>query len=260
MQINEYQLRIIVFLLVIGIISILEICFKRRESSLKKRKLSNIILHIFNIIFMRSVVIISAVTVADYGNANHLGLFHRLTLPPELTFILSILILDFLIYFQHYLSHKVSILWRLHSLHHSDPHFDWTTSLRFHPLEIFLSLGYKSFFILLLGISADAIIIFAALLNSMAIFNHGNYKINLKFDSLLRFFIVTPDMHRIHHSIINSEKHSNFGFNLSLWDRMFKTYVRDPEKGYRHMEIGLDSTSKNDPQGVLDYLKWPFKK
>lgn len=259
MELQEYQLRILIFCIVISIISLFEIFFKRRNNIIKKRKLHNLFLHLTNIVFSRLFFATAAMGVASYAQTNNLGLFNYFTLNKTFVFIISIIILDFLIYFQHLIAHKIKILWKLHSLHHSDPDYDWTTSLRFHPLEILFSLMYKSFFVILLGIPPYAIIIFEALLNSMAIFNHGNYKIPLPLDKILRFFVVTPDMHRVHHSIVPREKHSNFGFNLSIWDRFFGTYVRDPDKSYTDMTIGLNIDSKNDPQNLKAYLLWPFK-
>ena len=158
------------------------------------------------------------------------------------------------------MTHKIPILWRLHKVHHSDRDLDASSALRFHPLEIMLSMIYKCVLVLLIGPAVIAILIFEIILNASAIFNHANLALPLWLDRLLRPFIVTPDMHRVHHSIIVSETDSNFGFNFSLWDRLFKTYQEAPEAGHSAMTIGLSEHQTDAPSHLLWSLKLPFAK
>jgi sterol desaturase/sphingolipid hydroxylase (fatty acid hydroxylase superfamily) len=148
-------------------------------------------------------------------------------------------VLDLAVWFQHLVSHKVPIFWRIHRVHHADSEMDATTALRFHPIEILLSFIWKGLVIVLLGGPVEAVLIFEIVLNASAVFGHANVRIPSKFDWLLRLLIVTPDMHRIHHSVVRRETDSNYGFYLSVWDRLFGTYVEAPEKGHEKMEIGL---------------------
>jgi sterol desaturase/sphingolipid hydroxylase (fatty acid hydroxylase superfamily) len=183
------------------------------------------------------------------------GLFFRLQLPEYLEIFLSILILDLAIYFQHILFHKISFLWPLHRVHHSDIDLDFTSALRFHPLEIIFSFGYKLLFIYLFGISFLAVLIFEIILNFIAMFNHSNINIHTRFEGILRLFVVTPQMHIIHHSIKKNESDSNFGFNLSIWDRLFKTYTK---KFISNGRIGNSRFQKSEDQKIIELIKQPF--
>jgi sterol desaturase/sphingolipid hydroxylase (fatty acid hydroxylase superfamily) len=176
-----------------------------------------------------------AVSAAKQG----VGLLHWMSAPPWAAAAVTLLVLDFAIYLQHVMVHAVPVLWRLHRVHHADLGFDATTGLRFHPIEIFLSLGYKMAVIMLLGAVPWAVVAFEAVLNASSIFNHGNVAIPEWIDRWLRWFIVTPDMHRIHHSTRVVETNSNFGFSFSWWDRLCGTYRVQPALGQVGMEIGL---------------------
>jgi sterol desaturase/sphingolipid hydroxylase (fatty acid hydroxylase superfamily) len=167
------------------------------------------------------------------------GLFHQLDWPIWLEFMLAILIFDFAIWAQHVITHKVPILWRLHRVHHADRDMDVTTAIRFHPVEIALSMLLKIGLVYLIGPSVLAIVVFEILLNGTAMFNHSNLKLQLGFDRVLRLILVTPDMHRVHHSVHRHEHDSNYGFSLSLWDRLFGTYIAQPEAGHDEMDVGL---------------------
>jgi sterol desaturase/sphingolipid hydroxylase (fatty acid hydroxylase superfamily) len=168
------------------------------------------------------------------------GVFNNVALPYWLEVALSAALLDFVIYLQHVMFHAVPALWRLHMMHHADMDYDVTTGTRFHPIEIMISMGIKFGAIALLGAPAMGVIIFEVLLNGTAMFNHGNFFIPLGIDRLLRLFVVTPDMHRVHHSVFPSEANSNFGFNLPWWDRLMGTYRAQPSRGHEGMTIGLN--------------------
>jgi sterol desaturase/sphingolipid hydroxylase (fatty acid hydroxylase superfamily) len=168
------------------------------------------------------------------------GVFNAMNLPYWLAVGLSVMLLDFVIYLQHVMFHSVPTLWRLHMMHHADLDFDLTTGVRFHPIEIIISMGIKFAAIVLLGAPGLAVVLFEVLLNGTAMFNHGNFHIPLGLDRLLRWFVVTPDMHRVHHSVFPSETNSNFGFNLPWWDRIMATYRAQPSRGHLDMTIGLN--------------------
>ena len=171
--------------------------------------------------------------------------------------VFSILLLDLLIYIQHVLSHKVDFLWRFHKIHHSDLDMDVTTALRFHPIEIVLSFFYKAFFIYVFCISIEAIFLFEIILSSMALFNHSNIKLPKKLDRFFQYVFVTPVFHTVHHSQVSAQMNSNYGFNLSIWDRIFKTYK---EVHYKAIHIGLIEFSQNGQLLILKLLKFPFER
>lgn len=170
----------------------------------------------------------------------NLGLFNILTLPITLEIILALILLDMSIYIQHVLSHRIPLLWRLHRVHHADPDLDVTSGTRFHPLEIILSTFYKCFWIFILGPSVGSVVLFEILLNAFALFNHSNLYIPLGLDRFIRWFVVTPEMLRIHHSTLKKEYNTNFGFNLSIWDRLYRTYTNVPTLKQEEMNIGLE--------------------
>lgn len=190
---------------------------------------------------------------------NSWGLFNQLTLPIEVVISFSIILLDGIIYWQHRIFHIVPWLWRLHRLHHSDLEFDTTTALRFHPIEMLISLAIKASAIMLLGIPATAVLIFEIILNALALFNHANIHLPEKLDSLLRRLIVTPDMHRVHHSIIVKESSTNYGFNLSLWDKIFGSYLQDSAAGQKAMIFGLQGCSHEQQKTLGQLLLQPIK-
>ena len=181
-----------------------------------------------------------AVGMAELAENRSWGLFHGLNAPFWLAFIATLLLLDLTIYAQHVAFHKIPLLWRLHRMHHTDLDFDVTTALRFHPLEIALSMLLKLAVVVLLGASPVAVMLFEVILNATALFNHGNVRLSRKLDRALRWVLVTPDMHRVHHSIHREETDSNFGFNLPWWDRLFGTYRDQPRDGHAGMTIGLE--------------------
>jgi sterol desaturase/sphingolipid hydroxylase (fatty acid hydroxylase superfamily) len=236
---NESSIRLVAFLSVFLFIAIWEIFSPRRPLNTPKsnRWLTNIGITILNTLVVRSFISLSAVKFAasDYNP----GLLNQFTLPFPVAVIISILLLDLIIYFQHVIFHAFPPLWRLHMIHHADLDIDVTTGLRFHPLEIILSQAIKIAAIILIGPPVLSVVLFEILLNGTSMFNHGNIRIPVKIDRILRLIVVTPDMHRVHHSVVIRETNSNFGFNFPLWDRLFGTYRPQPAAGHEKMVLGL---------------------
>jgi sterol desaturase/sphingolipid hydroxylase (fatty acid hydroxylase superfamily) len=199
-----------------------------------------------------------AVGVAGLAEARNWGLWHGLDAPFELAFVASLLALDLVIYAQHVLFHKLPLLWRLHRMHHTDLDFDVTTALRFHPLEIVLSMLIKLAAVVLLGAQPVAVMLFEVILNATAMFNHGNVRLPERWDRALRWLVVTPDMHRVHHSVRPEETDRNFGFNLPWWDRLFGTYRDQPRDGHAGMTIGLEYFRDRRATTLTGLLLQPF--
>lgn len=246
-QQHEVFIRLGFFFSILLIMSLWEVFAPRRTLSVSKktRWFSNLAIVILDSILIRLLFPMAAVGVAFFAKQHQMGLFYVVFPFNEMArIILSVIILDLVIYFQHLMFHAVPLFWRMHRMHHTDLDFDVTTGLRFHPFEIILSMLIKFAVILLIGAPALAVIIFEILLNATSMFNHGNVKMPFKLDKIIRLFIVTPDMHRVHHSDIVEETNSNFGFNLSLWDRIFGTYKAQPKRGHEAMTIGLTSIRK----------------
>jgi len=238
---HEITLRALSFALIFILIALWEIRTPRRTltTSKKKRWFTNLSIIAMNPLLIRLVFPVFAVEMAQTAQANGWGLLNYLGTPSVIAVPAGIIVLDLVIYLQHVMFHAVPLLWRLHMVHHTDLDFDMTTGLRFHPIEICLSLILKLTIIVALGPPAISVLIFEILLNGMAMFNHGNIRMPPAVDRVLRFFVVTPDMHRVHHSVIIRETNSNYGFNLSIWDRLFGTYLAQPSKGHQELTIGL---------------------
>ena len=247
---NELMIRLGFFLAVFVIIALWELASPRRMLSVPKvqRWAHNLGLVALNTVVLRLLFPAAAVGVAIIAQEGHWGLFNNVDLPYVVEIILAVIIMDFVIWLQHVMVHAIPILWRLHRVHHADLDYDLTTGARFHTLEIILSMLIKFATIILLGPAILAVLIFEVLLNSMAMFNHGNIYIPEKIDRVLRWFVVTPDMHRVHHSVHAPLANSNFGFNLPWWDRLFGTYAAQPPEGHIDMEIGLEGF--RDPRQV----------
>lgn len=237
----EPAVRVGSFVSVFALMAAWEVLAPRRPLTVPKarRWAANIGIVVFNSILVRLVFPVAAVGMAVFAAGHGWGLFNHLHAAPWLAMLLSVIALDLLIYLQHVMFHAVPALWRLHRMHHADLDFDVTTGARFHPIEIALSMLIKFAAILLLGAPVAAVVLFEVLLNALAMFNHGNVRMPAGVDRVLRWLIVTPDMHRIHHSIERRETGSNFGFNLSLWDRVFATYRANPAAGHERMVIGI---------------------
>ena len=239
---NERAIRLSIFLGVFAVMAAWEALAPRRVRSHGRlqRWPSNIVLVALNTVILRIVFPVAAIEFAASVHGSGLGLMGLFDLPGWVEFLIAVVILDLAIYLQHVLFHAAPSLWRLHRMHHQDLDFDVTTGSRFHPIEILLSMGIKFMVIAALGPSAAAVLVFEALLNGMAMFNHANAKLPLPLDAVLRKLVVTPDMHRVHHSIAPNETNSNFGFNLSIWDRLFGTYRAQPAAGHEAMTIGIE--------------------
>jgi len=203
---------------------------------------------------------LAAIAAALFGETHGLGLVNLLALPQWLAIVVAILVLDLAIWAQHLATHKVPALWRLHRVHHADRDIDVTTALRFHPLEIALSMLWKVVVVLTIGAPPAAVLLFEVVLNATAMFSHANIRLPGTIDAALRAVLVTPDMHRVHHSTIRREHDSNYGFNFSIWDRLFGTYNAQPEKGHENMQIGLENCQTEAPNGLLWCLLYPFRK
>lgn len=255
------MIRLSVALGIFGVMVCWEAIKPRRVQQIgrKLRWPVNLGLALFNMILMRftigSLAYMSAVAAAEYGY----GLLNLWTIPNGLSILATLLILDFSIYCQHIVMHKWPLLWRLHKIHHTDLEFDVTTAVRFHPLEIIISMLYKAVCIVLIGGNPEAIIAFEIILNAAATFNHSNVRIPERCDKILRWLIITPDMHRIHHSAEPAETDSNYGFSLSWWDRLCRTYTAEPKQPQTTMSIGLKAFRKQTELGFLQCLLIPFK-
>ncbi len=206
------------------------------------------------------VVPIAAIAAAFYAQANGIGLLNNVAWPEWVKIAVALLVLDLAIWVQHLASHKIPILWRLHKVHHADRDIDVTTAVRFHPIEIALSMVWKIVVVVPLGASPLAVFLFEVILNACAMFNHANIALPLGLDRVMRLLIVTPDMHRVHHSVQRREHNSNYGFNLSLWDRLFRTYTAQPEGGHQGMTLGLTPYQSEDPTHFGWSLLLPFRR
>lgn len=253
---NEPTIRLSAFFGILSIMIVWQV-LKPRRSYVKpikekaKRWTNHSLMMVISTLLIRLALPFSATAFAVYISENDLALLGFST-----PLLIGIIVLDLLIYWQHRIFHKVPILWRLHRVHHSDNTLDVTSAIRFHPIEILLSMLIKFLAIWILGLSALTVLIFEIILNGMAMFNHSNARIPA--DNVLRWIFVTPDMHRVHHSVHVNETNSNYGFNISLWDRVFGSYVAQPKDGHDHMKIGL----KEYPGGesaLKGLLVMPFK-
>ncbi len=257
---TEPIIRLGFFLAVFLTVALWEVFLPRRQQSISRwvRWPSNLGIVALNTIVLRIVVPIGAVGLAIVAQEKSWGLLHQLALPGWLAILLSVLILDLVIYFQHVMFHAVPVLWRLHRMHHADLDIDVTTGARFHPLEILLSIGIKLVAVAALGVPPLAVLIFEILLNATSMFNHGNVRIPVHLDRVLRWFVVTPDMHRVHHSVIPQETNSNFGFNLPWWDHLLGTYGSQPALGHEAMVIGIDEFRSHRELRLDRMLVQPF--
>ncbi len=238
---NEVLIRLSFFLGIFVVMAIWEFIAPRRVLTVSKvmRWTNNLGLVFLNSVILRLLFPAAAVGVSILAKEQGWGLFNYYNVSPVTAIIASVVIMDFVIYLQHVMVHALPVLWRLHRVHHADLDYDVTTGARFHPLEIILSMLIKFATIILLGPPVVAVVIFEVMLNATAMFNHGNVRLNLAVDKWLRLFLVTPDMHRVHHSVEDDETNSNFGFSLPWWDRLFGTYRDQPRAGHENMTIGI---------------------
>jgi sterol desaturase/sphingolipid hydroxylase (fatty acid hydroxylase superfamily) len=257
----ELSVRLAAFGGVFAVLAIWEFVGPRRKQSIGRgwRWPNNLGVVAVNTLLVRVVFPTTAVGLALIAETRGFGLFNAVALPAWIGVLASVVILDCAIYLQHVLFHAVPALWRLHRMHHADLEFDVTTGLRFHPIEILLSMVIKLTVVAALGAPALAVLIFEVLLNTTSMFNHSNVRIPFGLDCVLRWFVVTPDMHRVHHSIVSLETNSNFGFNLPWWDRLFGTYRAQPMAGHEAMTIGIEQFRDGRELGLDRMLLQPFR-
>jgi sterol desaturase/sphingolipid hydroxylase (fatty acid hydroxylase superfamily) len=257
---HESMVRLSSFLGVLVLMASWELLAPRRALSTRKplRWFSNLALVGLNTVTLRVLIPLGAMGMALLAEEQAWGLFNNLTLPAWLAIVLSLVALDFVIYLQHVLFHAVPTLWRLHMVHHADLDFDVTTGLRFHTLEILLSMAIKLAAVVLLGAPALAVLIFEVLLNATSMFSHGNVRLPSWLDRALRLLVVTPEMHRVHHSVHPAETNSNFGFNLPWWDYLLGTYRAQPADGQEGMTVGLSQFRDDRVEKLHWMLVLPF--
>lgn len=238
----ESLIRLISFFTIFALIAIWEFAAPLRSLTTPKpqRWFSNLTIVILNTLVVRLFFSTTVVGFAGIVSQNGWGFLNLLDWPNWLAGIVAVVVLDFILYLQHMMLHAVPFLWRFHMMHHADLDVDVTTGIRFHPLEIVVSMIIKLAAVALIGASPRAVITFEILLNATSMFNHGNVRMPRGLDRILRWMVVTPDMHRVHHSVIREETNSNFGFNLPWWDRLLGTYRPAPEKGQTDMTLGLN--------------------
>ncbi|MBA1148863.1 sterol desaturase family protein [Ectothiorhodospiraceae bacterium WFHF3C12] len=239
---NEPAIRLGLFLAVLAAMAVWEVAAPRRRREIPRliRWTNNLGVVAVDTVLVRLAFPVVAVGLAAFASEQGWGLLNALDVQFWLAFVASVLVLDLAIYLQHVMFHAVPALWRLHRMHHADLEFDVSTGLRFHPVEILLSMGLKLAVVAALGPPAVAVLVFEVLLNATSMFNHGNVRLPERIDRILRLLVVTPDMHRVHHSIYPNETNSNFGFNLPWWDRLLGTYRPQPRDGHEAMTIGIE--------------------
>ncbi|MCB9993057.1 MAG: sterol desaturase family protein [Hyphomicrobiaceae bacterium] len=252
------------FALIFAIMALAETLYPKRERRFSRtvRWTTNfgILLTDYVAVFVFTFIgMVTAVGAAAYAEHMGWGLLNLVEWPAWIEWLIAIVVLDFVIWAQHVATHKVPILWRLHRVHHSDEDIDASTAIRFHPIEILFSVLVKSAAVLLLGPAAGAVVVFEAFVNGSALFNHANVRLPRWADTILRSVFVTPDMHRVHHSAINRETDSNYGFGLSIWDRLFRTYISQPQKGHTGMTIGLEEWQGDGPSTYPWAISFPFR-
>lgn len=252
---NEAAVRFAFFFGILVIMAIWELLSPRRilNTSKKVRWMSNLGVVAVDTLVLRILFPLLAIHIAFMAQEKEWGLLHYLDLPPWLSVVIGVLFLDMIIYLQHIMFHAVPAFWRLHMMHHADLDFDVTTGLRFHPIEIIMSMFIKMGSVAAIGASPLAVIVFEILLNGTSMFNHGNIKMPFNVDKLLRLLVVTPDMHRVHHSVTIRETNSNFGFNFPWWDRLMGTYRAQPAAGHEGMTIGL-SQFRDEKRNTLPWM------
>jgi sterol desaturase/sphingolipid hydroxylase (fatty acid hydroxylase superfamily) len=258
---DEAAIRLGFFFGMLALMGVWEWRAPRRTLSTSKsrRWRTNLGIVLLDTAAVRLLVPVTTASMALLAQQRGWGLLNQFDLPDGLGLLIGVLALDCVIYFQHVMFHAVPALWRLHRMHHSDLDFDVTTGVRFHPIEIVLSMGIKLAAIVVLGPSALAVLVFEVALNATSLFNHGNVLLPARLDRVLRLLVVTPEMHRVHHSILPRETNSNFGFSFPWWDRLFGTYRAQPERGHLGMTIGLDEFRDPDKLDFGQLLLQPFR-
>ena len=256
--VNEPTIRLVFFVVVLVVMALWEVVAPRRTDVTRiVRWTSNLGIVVVNTVVLRLVFPTAAVGFAAVAEAHGWGLLNIIGMPTWVAFAVALVVLDIAIYIQHVMFHAVPVLWRLHRMHHADVGFDVTTGLRFHPVEIVLSMAFKIAVLAALGAPVAAVLVFEIVLNATAMFNHGNVRLPSGLDAVLRLVVVTPDMHRVHHSIVPAETNSNFGFNIPWWDRLFGTYCAQPAAGHDGMTIGIEQFRSPREQWLDKILAQP---
>lgn len=262
---SDGAIRLAAFVGILLLMALAEVLWPKRKLEVAKggRWVTNLGIGVVDALLLRLLAMltvpIAAVAAGFYAEDNGIGLLNQVEWPGWLRLVIVLLALDLAIWAQHLVSHKVPIFWRLHQVHHADRDIDVTTAIRFHPIEIGLSMLWKIVVVLAVGASPLAVFLFEVILNGCAMFNHANLALPRWLDGALRLFIVTPDMHRVHHSVLRREHDSNYGFNLSIWDRLFRTYTAQPEAGHQGMTIGLTPYQNLNPTRFDWSLLLPFR-
>jgi sterol desaturase/sphingolipid hydroxylase (fatty acid hydroxylase superfamily) len=258
---HEATRRLGVFITVFGAMALWEAAAPRRVRSYSRlrRWPSNLAIVALNTALVRILLPATAVSLALAGERRAWGLLNNLPVPAWMAVVASVVLLDAAIYLQHVMFHAVPALWRVHRMHHTDLDFDVTTGARFHPVEIVLSMLIKFAAVVALGAPTLGVLIFEVLLNATSMFNHGNVRIPVRLDRYIRWLFVTPDMHRVHHSIVVNETNSNFGFNLPWWDRLLGTYRDQPAAGHQGMTIGIEQFRATRELWLDRMLLQPFR-
>lgn len=259
---HEPTIRLSFFLGTLGMIGIWQVVAPKRPQTVSTlwRWLNNFGVTFLNTFLLRLLFPILAVGLAAIAEENGWGILNIIEIPIALSIVIAVILQDLVIYWQHVIFHRVGFLWRFHKMHHADVDYDVSTGARFHPVEIILSMLLKLVVVFLLGPPVVAVIIFEILLSSVAMFNHANAGLPEKIDQMMRKIVVTPDMHRVHHSVIRGEHNSNYGFNLPWWDYLFGTYLSQPSAGHDKMTIGLSEYQEERKQSILWMLSLPFVK
>lgn len=258
----EIYWRLGVFVTILAGVAVWETVAPKRQWQLRRlsRWGNHLLLSVINTLAVRLLIPLTVAAYALVLESRGIGLLNWLEMPALFSVVVGVALLDMAIYAQHFAFHKINFFWRFHRMHHTDLDFDVTTGVRFHPVEILISMMIKFGVVTILGPSALTVIVFEILLNATSMFNHGNIRLPVSVDRWLRYLIVTPDMHRVHHSVIRGETDSNFGFNLPWWDRLFGTYRDQPAEGHSGMTIGLPIFRDRRENQIDRLITQPFRK
>jgi sterol desaturase/sphingolipid hydroxylase (fatty acid hydroxylase superfamily) len=256
------KVRLVTFVVVLTLLAVAEQAWPRRARALRRvqRWPGNLGLVVVGTVLVRVVAPAGVVTGATIAETRGWGVLRATDVPPVVAWTVSVLVLDLAVYLQHVLMHCVPVFWRLHRVHHADVDLDATTGVRFHPIEYLLSLGWKSAVAMLVGAPAGAVVLFEVLLNATSMFNHANLRLPAPVNRVVRLMVVTPDMHRVHHSLDRREADSNYGFNVPWWDRLFGTYRPDPLHPHETMPIGVAGLGGAEAQRVDRLLVQPLRR
>ncbi|WP_447968024.1 sterol desaturase family protein [Nitrospira sp. M1] len=259
---TDLLIRISAFLGILILMGCWESLAPRRQTPSQKstRWVINLGISGINVLVLRMLFMSGGIGTAIFAETTGWGFFNLVMWPEWVESLIALIMLDLVVYGQHVLFHTIPFLWSFHKVHHSDTALDVTTGVRFHPGEMGISMLIKMGTIIVIGVSPGVVLIFEVLLNATAMFNHSNIRIPLSMDQWLRWLVVTPDMHRIHHSVLAEETNRNYGFNLSCWDRAFRTYQRNPSLGHEYMPLGLEQFRNPTQLTVLRLLALPFIK